>query len=133
MFAKPATRLAPVAGISRGELQVAFFCSWVPVNSRRFLVPLLSNRHIGNEVAAVLIFAPLLPWSGQTERSQANELSLVFNFGRRSDRHCCVEPSPGKLFAHPMDKRLLSGLGQLNSLEAIPQRLQSWAQNVQNI
>jgi hypothetical protein len=25
MFAKPATRLAPVAGISRGELQVAFF------------------------------------------------------------------------------------------------------------
>jgi len=58
---------------------------------------------------------------------------LVFDFERRSDQHRCVEPSPGRLFDHPVDQRLLSGLEQLNALEAIPQRLQNRAQDVQNI
>jgi hypothetical protein len=66
-------------------------------------------------------------------RRDANEFSVVFNFECRSDLHCGLKPSPGKLFDYPLDKRLLSDLGQLNSLEAIPQRLQNRARNVQNI
>jgi hypothetical protein len=97
------------------------------------VVPLSSNQHIGMDAGAVPILLRLLPWRTHSERRQANEFSLVFDFERRSDQHRCVEPSPGRLFDHPVDQRLLSGLEQLNALEAIPQRLQNRAQDVQNI
>jgi len=49
------------------------------------------------------------------------------------DRDGGVKPaSRSKLLDNPLDQRLLSGLGQFNSLEAISQRLHSWANTLQN-
>jgi hypothetical protein len=41
--------------------------------------------------------------------------------------------SPCGLLGHSLDERLLSGLEQFNSLEAIPQRLQKRARPVPNL
>jgi hypothetical protein len=49
------------------------------------------------------------------------------------DRDGGVKPaSRSKLLDNPLDQRLLSGLGQFNSLEAISQRLHSRANTLQN-
>ena len=56
-----------------------------------------------------------------------------FNCQCVRNEHGCVGSSPCGLLGHSLDERLLSGLEQFNSLEAIPQRLQKGARPVPNL
>jgi hypothetical protein len=54
------------------------------------------------------------------DNQRANHEKANFDSECVRREHRCLGSSPRGLLGHSLDKRLLSGLGQFNSLEAIP-------------